>query len=207
MPNVTNSKCQHQTSRTEVRFEALTAVKNQVEFVWVVTPCSDVVEHQCFGGTCFLHLHHTQTWNLLSQKPKYGWEIWGCASSNHVTLKMEAASTSDMLVSYRNTTRRHNTKDLYLTYEGVSTSFRTESITKYMLTTINTHWEATQRIMEAKLTRLTHKIAIQLQLVAESCAICSSRSSQPVWKLLDTSSYRLSCWYYSPNRCLQVFLF
>jgi len=43
--------------------------------------------------------------------------------------------------------------------------------------------------MEAKLTRLTHKIAIQLHLVAESCTICSSRSKQPVRKLLDTPSY------------------
>jgi hypothetical protein len=31
--------------------------------------------------------------------------------------------------------------------------------------------------MVAKLTRLTHKIAIQLHLVAESYTICSSRSS------------------------------
>jgi hypothetical protein len=30
--------------------------------------------------------------------------------------------------------------------------------------------------MGAKLTRLTHKIAIQLHLVAESCTIYSSRS-------------------------------
>jgi hypothetical protein len=59
-------------------------------------------------------------------------------------------------------------------YEGVSRSFRTQSITKYTLTTINTGWEATQRVMAAKLTRLTHKIAIQLHLVTESCTICSS---------------------------------
>jgi hypothetical protein len=31
--------------------------------------------------------------------------------------------------------------------------------------------------MAAKLTRLTHKIAIQLHLMADSCTICSSRSS------------------------------
>jgi hypothetical protein len=31
--------------------------------------------------------------------------------------------------------------------------------------------------MAAKLTRLTHKIEIQLHLVAESCTICSCRSS------------------------------
>jgi hypothetical protein len=51
---------------------------------------------------------------------------------------------------------------------------------------INTRWEATQRVMEAKLTRLAHKIAIKLHLVAESC--CSSRSRWPVRKLLDTPS-------------------
>jgi hypothetical protein len=41
----------------------------------------------------------------------------------------------------------------------------------------------------AKLTRLTHKIAIQLHLVAESYFICSSRSRWPVRKLLNTPSY------------------
>jgi hypothetical protein len=49
-------------------------------------------------------------------------------------------------------------------YEGVSKSFRTVMVTKS--TTINTRWEATQRVMAAKLTRLTHKIAMQLHLVA-----------------------------------------
>jgi len=43
--------------------------------------------------------------------------------------------------------------------------------------------------MMAKLTRLTNKILIQLHLVAESFTICSSRSGQPVLKLLDTPSY------------------
>jgi hypothetical protein len=62
-------------------------------------------------------------------------------------------------------------------------------IKKYTLTTINTRWEATQRVMAAKLTRLTHKIPIQLYLVAESCTICSSCSRRPVRKLLDTHSY------------------
>jgi len=53
----------------------------------------------------------------------------------------------------------------------------------------NTRWEATQRVMAAKLTRLTHKIAIQLHAVAESSTICSSSSRRPVRKLLDTPSY------------------
>jgi len=39
-------------------------------------------------------------------------------------------------------------------YEGVSKSFRTESIKEYTLTTINTRWEATRRVMVAKLTRV-----------------------------------------------------
>jgi hypothetical protein len=41
----------------------------------------------------------------------------------------------------------------------------------------------------AKLTRLTHKIATQLHIVAEICTICNSRSKRPVQKLLDTLSY------------------
>jgi len=58
-------------------------------------------------------------------------------------------------------------------------------------TTINTRWEATQRVMAAKLTRLTHKIAIQLYIVVESFTICSSRSRRPVRELLDTFPYVL----------------
>jgi hypothetical protein len=76
--------------------------------------------------------------------------------------------------------------DVQLMYEGVSKSFRTESITKYMLTKINIRLGATQRIMAAKLTRLTHKISIQLHLVAENYTICSSSPRRPVRKLLDT---------------------
>jgi hypothetical protein len=44
---------------------------------------------------------------------------------------------------------------------------------KYTLTFGVTRSEATQSVMAAKLTRLTHKIAIQLHLVVESCNICS----------------------------------
>jgi len=47
-------------------------------------------------------------------------------------------------------------------------------------TTTNTHCEATQKIMAAKLIRLTHKIAIKLHLAAERWTICSSHSRQPV---------------------------
>jgi len=71
----------------------------------------------------------------------------------------------------------------------VSKSFQTKPITKYAPATINTRSEATQRVMAAKLTRLTHKITIRLHLVAENCTICSSRTRRPVRKLLDTPSY------------------
>jgi hypothetical protein len=67
-------------------------------------------------------------------------------------------------------------------------------IMKYKFTTINTRWEATQRVMAEKLTTLTHKIAMQLHLVAESCTICSSRSRWPVRKLVDTPSYMTMKW-------------
>jgi len=43
--------------------------------------------------------------------------------------------------------------------------------------------------MAAKLTRMTHKITIQLHLAAESCTISCSRSRRPVRKLLDKPSY------------------
>jgi hypothetical protein len=86
--------------------------------------------------------------------------------------------------------RQHGPPNLvsYSTIRGCIQKFPDWVVTKYTLTTINTRWEATQRVMAAKLTRLTHKIAIQLHLVAENCTICSSRSRRPVRKLLDTPS-------------------
>jgi hypothetical protein len=77
---------------------------------------------------------------------------------------------------------------------GYIQKFRTESITKYTLTFGTARWEATQRVMAEKLTRLTHKIAIQLHLVAESCTIRRSRSRRPVRKLLVTPSYVPLAW-------------
>jgi hypothetical protein len=44
--------------------------------------------------------------------------------------------------------------------------------------------------MVAKLTRLTHKITIQLHLMADSCIICSSRCRRPVRKLSNIPSYK-----------------
>jgi hypothetical protein len=60
------------------------------------------------------------------------------------------------------------------------------------LNEINNRWEATQVITAAKLTRLTHKIAIKLHLVAQSCIICSSCSRRPVRKPLEYSLKHLN---------------
>jgi hypothetical protein len=57
--------------------------------------------------------------------------------------------------------------------------------------------------MAVKLTRLTHKIATQLHLVAESCTICNSRSRRPVRELLDT--FRCSSGERPVTRCTGAF--
>jgi len=54
--------------------------------------------------------------------------------------------------------------------------------------------------MAAKLTRLTHKIAIQLHLVAESCSICSSRSR---WTHTHTHTHR-TWWKLKLSLCLGI---
>jgi hypothetical protein len=36
-------------------FEVFTAMNIQVVVFWVVTPCSDVIGYQRFGGPCCLH--------------------------------------------------------------------------------------------------------------------------------------------------------
>jgi len=69
---------------------------------------------------------------------------------------------------------------------------------KYRLTFGIIRREATQRVVVAKLTRLSHKIVIQLPLVAEGCTICSSRSGLPVRELLD----KPSCfWFVTIRTC------
>jgi len=53
--------------------------------------------------------------------------------------------------------------------------------------------------MAAKLTRLSHKIAIQLHLVAESCTICCSRSRRPSGNFWIHSYISLRFWFYAKN--------
>jgi hypothetical protein len=81
-----------------------------------------------------------------------------------------------------------NTNQILRSLRGCNLKFL-DWVDNEIKTTINTRWKATQRVMAAQLTRMTHKIAIQLHLVAESCTICSSHSRRPFRKLLDTPSY------------------
>jgi hypothetical protein len=83
---------------------------------------------------------------------------------------------------------RQNPEDHDLNTRGYNQIFRTESITTSTTIIINNRWEAIQRVMAAKLTRLTQKIAIQLHIVARNCSICSSRCRRPVRKLLNIPS-------------------
>jgi len=39
-------------------------IKIEVMVLWVVTQCSDVVGHQCFGGLYSLHLHTEDGGNM-----------------------------------------------------------------------------------------------------------------------------------------------
>jgi len=69
-PNCLNKRCITSTKSFKIRiiidsrFEVFTAVKIQVVFFRVVTPCGYVVGYQCFEGPCCLHLqvsYHTTT--------------------------------------------------------------------------------------------------------------------------------------------------
>jgi hypothetical protein len=132
---------------------------------------------------------YTLVWSSFRRHSEVSETSWASmATTGNTVLELSACPVLYCLhCSVHN--KPHCTK-LQWHYGDVSRSFRTDSTTKYTLTTINARWEATQRVMAANVTRLAHKIATQLHLVAESCIICSSRSRRPVLKRLDTPSYQ-----------------
>jgi hypothetical protein len=127
--------------------------------------------------------------NFDAKQVLYLWVIWmfhykdlrKCMNRFHISGFVRFSTVSAI------TTFQEQSTQSNVIYDGASKSVWTESITKW--TIISTRWEATQNFKVAKLTRLTHKIAIQLHLVAELCTICNSRSRRLVRKLLDTPSY------------------
>jgi len=60
-----------------------------------------------------------------------------------------------------------------------------------------------RRVMAPKLTRLTHRIAMQLHLVEQNCITCSSRSRRPVRQLFDTPSH-ISYIRQGENRIMEI---
>jgi hypothetical protein len=117
---------------------------------------------------------YTRYWFLCEEK----WTRHFCACERITHIRL-GSYDFHVLVIWR---MRTQNSTVILIYEGVPKSFRTESITKYTLTT-------------KKRTRLTHKTALQLHLVSGRCTICSSRSRRPVRKLLDTPSYNPWDWW------------
>jgi hypothetical protein len=71
-----------------VKFEVFTAEKVLIEVFWFVTPCNVAVGYQSSGGQRCLRLHFT--------------------------LRMKAANSSETLIFYCSTTRRHNKEELEL---------------------------------------------------------------------------------------------
>jgi len=107
----------------------------------------------------------------------------GCGDEKFIELDQDRAQWR----AFVRGSRRISTfqSDMTTRNDGVSKSFRTESITNHQ-----------QQILvekrhkgPVKLTTPTDKIALQLHVVAESCTVCNSHSRRPVRKLLDTPSY------------------
>jgi hypothetical protein len=72
------------------RFEVFTTTKIHVVVFWVVTPCIHVVEYQCFGGPCYVHLQGEA--------------------------KMEVGWSSEKMIFYHMYTRHLNTEDHYMNH-------------------------------------------------------------------------------------------
>jgi len=92
----------------------------QVGICWVTTPCHDVVGYQRFGGTCCLHLqgevNNTSVplkvvvfWFVTACSDVVGYHRFGglCCLRLQGEVNMHAACSTETLVTYYITTRRH----------------------------------------------------------------------------------------------------
>jgi hypothetical protein len=173
--------------RGDARFEVYTTTNIQVEVFWTASQprrprfetWNEIFAIRSFRWKAVWKLIHLSTWEMSFSN------IQVRRTLKVYVRKLQANSHHSCAFSCFCLIRCFDCK-----YDGVSTNFRTESITT-TTATINTPWEATQRFMAAKLARLAHKIAVKLHLVAESPTICSSLFRRPVPELLATPSYGL----------------
>jgi len=127
---------------TIARFKVFTAVVTRVDVLWGVTPWSDEV-----GYSNITRCHNPH--DVEFTRSFYGSDPVDSSNSQLTSEAMNpfrqfgrtpwAGDRPRKACTY---TKQHDT-GRKRTYKGVSKSIRTESTTKYTLTTINTHWEAT----------------------------------------------------------------
>ena len=94
------------------------ALKIKTEIFWFVTPCSFVDRYQYFGGACCPHLRPTSN-------PLY---LTLLAS----ILKMEAAHSSETLVSTYKETRSHNPGDYNVGREALQSVLQWKVVSLYL---------------------------------------------------------------------------
>jgi hypothetical protein len=150
----------------------------QVEVFWVVSPCDDV-RYQRFRGPRYLTLKmEVPTTQEAWWAPEPVWTRW-----------LREKKIPSLPLPYRTVLNFVLFLLIFTVLEIRRCIQKFPDWVDNEITTINTRWETIQRVLAEKLARLTHDMAIQLHLVAESCTICSSRLRRPVRKLLVTPSY------------------